>query len=65
MNVLKNIVLVGLFLFTLGLILPQIAVAKLGVGVGLGKVQIEEELSPGGIYKLPTLPVLNLSLIHI
>ncbi|MBI2621161.1 MAG: hypothetical protein HYW63_00755 [Candidatus Levybacteria bacterium] len=35
------------------------AVAKIGVGVGLGKVQIDEKLSPGGIYKLPTLPVLN------
>lgn len=35
------------------------AVAKIGVGVGLGKVQIEEPLSPGGIYNLPSLPVLN------
>ena len=39
--------------------MPSTAVAKLGVGVGLGKVDIDEELSPGGIYKLPTLPVLN------
>lgn len=39
--------------------MPQIAFAKLGVGVGLGKIQIDENLSPGGIYKLPTLPVLN------
>src|SRR3989344_2722681 len=38
---------------------PQAALAKIGVGVGLGKVQIDENLSPGGIYKLPTLPVLN------
>ena len=35
------------------------AVAKVGVGVGLGKVQIDEELFPGGIYNLPSLPVLN------
>lgn len=35
------------------------ALAKIGVGVGLGKIQIDEQLSPGGIYKLPTLPVLN------
>ena len=33
--------------------------AKIGVGVGLGKIQIDEPLSPGGIYKLPSLPVLN------
>ena len=29
------------------------------MGVGLGKIQIDEKLSPGGIYKFPTLPVLN------
>ncbi len=33
--------------------------AKIGVGVGLGKIQIDEPLLPGGIYKLPTIPVLN------
>lgn len=35
------------------------ALAKVGVGVGLGKVEIDEPLSPGGIYNLPSLPVLN------
>ena len=39
--------------------MPSAAVAKLGVGVGLGKIDIDEKLSPGGIYKLPSLPVLN------
>ncbi len=39
--------------------MPSAAVAKLGVGVGLGKINIDEELSPGGIYKLPAVPVLN------
>lgn len=46
----------SLFVF---LVLPSFASAKVGVGVGLGKVQIDEPLSPGGIYKLPSLPVLN------
>lgn len=46
-------------LILVALLFPQTAVAKIGVGVGLGKIQIDEELSPGGIYKLPTLPVLN------
>ena len=55
----RNIALSLVFLFSLGLILPSVSLAKLGVGVGLGKVDIDEELSPGGIYKLPTLPVLN------
>jgi len=36
-----------------------LASAKLGVGVGLGKINIEETLNPGGIYNLPSLPVLN------
>ncbi|MCH7541394.1 hypothetical protein IH981_01290 [Patescibacteria group bacterium] len=39
--------------------MPNAAIAKLGVGVGLGKINIDEELTPGGIYKLPSLPVLN------
>ena len=55
----KLITLSLLFLFILGLILPTTSLAKIGVGVGLGKVAIDEELTPGGIYKLPTLPVLN------
>lgn len=51
-------ILSTLFILTL-LFLPQAALAKIGVGVGLGKIQIDEQLSPGGIYKLPALPVLN------
>ena len=47
------------FIFLLLSFFPQTALAKIGVGVGLGKIQIDEELSPGGVYKLPTLPVLN------
>lgn len=39
--------------------MPNAALAKLGVGVGLGKINIDEQLTPGGIYKLPSLPVLN------
>lgn len=33
--------------------------AGLGVGVGVGKVQIDEKLRPGTVYKLPPLSVLN------
>ncbi len=39
--------------------MPTASFAKLGVGVGLGKINIDETLSPGGIYRLPSLPVLN------
>lgn len=47
------------FIFLLLFFFPQTALAKIGVGVGLGKIQIDEKLSPGGVYKFPTLPVLN------
>ena len=33
--------------------------AQTGVGVGLGKIHISEPLAPGGIYRLPDLPVVN------
>lgn len=54
----KLFLIISSFLI-LTLIFPAISLAKIGVGVGLGKIQIDEKLSPGGIYKLPTLPVLN------
>lgn len=37
----------------------SVALAQTGVGVGLGKVEISELLAPGGIYRLPDLPVVN------
>lgn len=50
------IVILLVWLFTFG---ASSVLAKVGVGVGLGKIQIDEKLSAGGIYKLPSLPVLN------
>ena len=44
-----------------GAILPE--AARIGVGVGLGKMQLGEVLSPGGVYKLPKLPVINTGLV--
>lgn len=35
------------------------AYAALGVGVGTGKIQVEEELKSGTIYTLPSVTVLN------
>jgi len=35
------------------------ALAKLGVGVGTGKIVVEEKLKPGQIYKLPSLSIVN------
>ena len=41
--------------------LPVLAMllAQLGAGVGLGKIELKEELTPGGVYALPKLPVIN------
>lgn len=55
MKIIKSLILAGLFL-TLS---TSLVLAKVGVGVGLGKIQIDETLSPGEIYNLPSLPVLN------
>lgn len=33
--------------------------ASLGVGVGVGKIQVDEKLKPGQIYNLPPITVLN------
>lgn len=39
--------------------LPATVFAKLGVGVNIGKIQVDEAFKPGGIYKLPPLSVIN------
>lgn len=47
------------FLFTALLILPASTFAKIGVGVGTGKIVVDEKLKPGIIYKLPSITVFN------
>ncbi len=46
-------------LIFLTLVLPNTVFAKIGVGVGTGKIQVEDKLKPGIIYELPPLTVLN------
>lgn len=41
------------------LILPIIALAKIGVGMGTGKIQVDQVLKAGLIYTLPSITVLN------
>jgi hypothetical protein len=41
------------------LILPLIVFAKIGVGVGTGKIKIDQPLKPGGVYNLPSIGVFN------
>ncbi len=52
----KNIILLFILCFLLA---PPLALAKIGVGVGTGKIQVNEPLRPGGMYDLPVLSVLN------
>jgi P pilus assembly chaperone PapD len=49
-------VLLTLFFF---LHKPLPTQAKIGVGVGTGKITIDEALKPGMIYQLPSVTVLN------
>jgi P pilus assembly chaperone PapD len=52
---------IGLILFTslCFSLIPVIALARVGVGVGIGKIQVDKPLKAGLIYNLPSLPVLN------
>jgi len=38
---------------------PQISQGKIGVGVGTGKIVVDQELKPGTIYTLPSITVFN------
>lgn len=48
-----------LVLFLSFFLLPQFAMAKIGVGVGTGKIEVDEILVPGSYYNLPNIPVIN------
>ena len=41
------------------LLIPIVIFARIGVGVGVGKITVDKSLKPGIIYELPTVPVLN------
>ena len=50
------LILITCLLFVLS---TNVALAKLGVGVGIGQIRVESKLFPGTIYKLPSFTVLN------
>ena len=56
MKVMKKIIFLSLIAT---LILPLAALASVGVGVNLGKIEIDEPLKPGGIYNFPSIGVIN------
>ncbi len=41
------------------LVIPKVAFASIGVGVGTGRIVVQEGLKSGNIYKLPTVTVFN------
>ena len=52
--------IIFLFILVISLFfISQPARAGIGVGVNLGKIEIDEPLKPGGIYNLPIIGVVN------
>ena len=39
--------------------MPLFTSARIGVGVNLGKIELDEPLKPGGIYNFPSLGIIN------
>ena len=46
-------------LILFGLFFPSTALATIGVGIGTGKIQVNDKLKPGIIYQLPAVTVIN------
>ncbi len=55
----NKILLSLIFLTVVGCLIALSAMARIGVGVNLGKIEIDEPLRPGGIYKFPIIGVIN------
>lgn len=55
----KKIILPLIILLTIIFFITSVALAGVGVGVNLGKIEIDEPLKPGGIYNFPSLGVIN------
>lgn len=47
------------FLIIISLAFPLLTLAGIGVGINLGKIEIDEPLKPGGIYNFPSIGVIN------
>lgn len=56
---LQRRILFGTVFLALILMTAPLAFAKVGVGVNLGKISVDEPLMPGGIYRLPSVTVIN------
>lgn len=50
---------IALLFFLLLFLIPVPVLARLGVGIGTGKIEVQDILKPGIIYSLPPFAVLN------
>jgi len=48
-----------IILLITGFFIASVALAGIGVGVNLGKIEIDEPIKPGGIYNFPSIGVIN------
>lgn len=55
----KKLLISLIFLLAFVIFLPNSVWAKIGVGVNTGKIQVDENLKAGMIYKLPSITVIN------
>jgi len=46
-------------IFLVFIVLPFAVFARIGVGVGIGKMEVEKKLKAGMVLQLPSLPILN------
>ena len=53
------ILFLGFLLFSVFLTGPLLVLAKIGVGVGIGKIQVDQPLKSGLIYTLPNFVLVN------
>ena len=60
---LKNSARLLAALVLVSFLVPAVAFAGIGVGVNLGKIEIDEPLKPGGIYNLPIVVVINTGVV--
>lgn len=58
-NIMKKIFLKILFVTIMACSFSFLVFAGVGVGVNLGKIEIDQALKPGAIYNLPSIGVIN------
>jgi hypothetical protein len=55
----KKIILLPIVILIVIFLVAPPTIARVGVGVNLGKIEIDEPLKPGGIYNFPSIGVIN------